>query len=85
VELTGIDIGKRPGRTVWSHSRLSVRDAKMSAKADVRFALADDLETDGDLIAAYRQRRIGWRLCRKAWKARAKDQRKRDLRKPVRR
>jgi hypothetical protein len=66
-------------------NRLLQRDAKMSHKADMRFELADDLETDGDLPGAYRQRRIGWRLCRKAWKARAKDQlRKRALCKPVR-
>lgn len=53
-------------------TRLEIRDAKMCAKADARFALARDLRMDGLEVEADWQSRVGWRMCRKAWKARAK-------------
>lgn len=56
-------------------TRLEIRDAKMCAKADERFALARDLRFDGDEAGALHQSSIGWRMCRKAWKARAKHMR----------
>lgn len=56
-------------------TRLEIRDAQMCAKADARFDLARDLRMDGDDAGASHQSSIGWRMCRKAWKARAKHMR----------
>ena len=53
-------------------TRLEIRDAKLCAKADARFAAARDMLIDGDDAGALHQHKIGWRLCRKAWAARAK-------------
>lgn len=56
-------------------ARLEVRDAKMCAKADERFQAARDLKMDGDEVGSSWQSTVGWRMCRKAWKARAKHMR----------
>ena len=57
-------------------TRLDIRDAKLCAKADARFSESRDLMMDGDEAGAAHEYRIGWRLCRKAWAARAKRERR---------
>lgn len=56
-------------------TRAEIRDAQMCAKADDRFDLARDLRMDGREDEADWHWRVGWRMCRKAWKAREKHMR----------
>ena len=53
-------------------TRAQIRDAEMCAKADARFELARNLCMDGHEADADWHWRVGWRMCRKAWKARAR-------------
>jgi len=53
-------------------TRLERRIEEMCAKAAARFALANDLLLNGDMEAAVRQKGIGRRMAKKAWKAQDK-------------